>query len=105
MSNQTSYNETMNGAAKAAKDLKKNAEGKVMEYGSELNKLSEDAGKRVGEVAAQVKSVADDYMASGRQYVERGQEYVKTNPERSIAMALGIGAILGGLIIFALRKK
>ena len=105
MSNQTSYNDTMNGATKAAKDLKKNAEGKVMEYGSELNKLSEEAGKRVGEVAAQVKTVADEYLTTGKQYVERGQEYVKTNPERSIAMALGVGAVIGGLIAFALRKK
>jgi ElaB/YqjD/DUF883 family membrane-anchored ribosome-binding protein len=90
MNNQTSYNETMNGSTKAAKDL---------------NKLSEDAGKKVGEMAAEVKSVADDYVTSGREYVARGEEYVKTNPESSMVIALGVGAVIGGLIAFALRKK
>ncbi len=105
MNNQTNYNDTMNGATKAAKDIKKNAEGKAMEYGSEINKFSEEAGKRVGDVASQVKSVADEYMASGREYMERSQEYVKSNPERSLAMALGVGAVIGGLVVFAFRKK
>ena len=105
MSNQTSYNDALNGAPKAAKDFKKNVEGKAMEYGSELNKFSEDAGKKIGEVASQVKSVADEYMVSGREYVARGQDYVKTNPERSMAIALGLGAVIGGLIVFAFRKK
>ncbi len=105
MNNQTNYNDSMNGATKAAKDLKKNAEGKAMEYGSELNKFSEEAGKKIGDVASQVKSVADEYMTSGREYMERSQEYVKSNPERSIGIALGVGAVIGGLIVFALRKK
>jgi ElaB/YqjD/DUF883 family membrane-anchored ribosome-binding protein len=105
MNTSSTYNDTMNGTVKAAKDLKKNTDLKATEYGSELNKLSEEAGKRVGEVAAQVKDVAEEYMASGREYVERGQTYVKNNPERSIAIALGVGAVLGGLITFAMRKK
>lgn len=98
-------NETLNGSTKGTKDLKRNTEGKFMEYGADLNKLSEEAGKRVGEVAAQVKTAADEYMASGRKYIERGQEYVKTNPEKSLAMALGVGAVIGGLLVYAMRRK
>lgn len=46
MNNQSTYNESMNGASKAAKDLKKTAESKVNEYSNEFNKISEDAGKK-----------------------------------------------------------
>jgi ElaB/YqjD/DUF883 family membrane-anchored ribosome-binding protein len=105
MNNQSTHNDSLNGATKVAKDFKKDVEGKVTEYGNELNKFSEVAGKKVGEMAAQVKTVADEYLSTGKEYIERGENYVKTNPERSLAMAIGVGAVIGGIIAYALRKK
>ena len=91
-------NQSLNGTSKAH-DFKKGAESQTKEYATQFNKLSEDAGKKVGEVAEQVRAISEDYLETGREYWDEGKKYVKSNPEKSLAMAVGIGAVLGALLV------
>lgn len=100
-----SFNETLNGASSKASELKRGADGQTKEYVSQLSKISEDAGKKVGEMADQVRSMSEDYFKTGREYLRTGQKYVKSNPEKSIAMAVGIGAVIGGLAVAAFGRS
>lgn len=84
MSNLTSEMKTkMNGAAK--------------EFHSHVPSV-ENMGEQAGEVAAQAFAQAQDYYQAGRRYV-------KSNPEKSVALAAAGGLVLGSLLTFILRRR
>lgn len=100
-----SFNETLNGTSSKVNEFKRNAESQSRDYTSQLNKLSEDTGKKVGEMADQVRTMSEDYFRIGREYLRAGQRYVRINPEKSIAVALGIGVVIGGLVVTAFGRS
>jgi len=88
---QDTYNR-INGAAQDFKGrVQQNAEGA-------LDRLSHDAGERLGSMASQISDSASEYVESGR-------KFVKENPERGVAIAAAVGAVVGGLLALSLRRK
>ena len=63
-----------------------------------LDKISHDAGEKIGSLASQLSDSATDYVKNGR-------TYVKDNPEKGIALAAVVGAVVGSLFTMSLRRK
>ena len=93
MANPTS--DTYNKINGAAQDFK----GRVQQ-GAEgaLDRFSHEAGEKIGTMASRISD-------STSEYVETGRKFVKENPEKGIAVAAAIGAVLGSLLTLSLRKK
>lgn len=64
----------------------------------QLTRLSNQAGKKVGEYASDFASVANEKMQIGR-------EYVKENPAKGIAIAAATGIVIGSLMTMAFRRN
>lgn len=93
MANPTS--EPFNKISGAAQDFKNRAQ-----QGAErsMDRFSHEAGERIGAIASQLSDSASEY-------VEEGRKFVKENPEKGIAIAAGVGAVLGTLLTLAFRRK
>lgn len=63
-----------------------------------IDRFSHDAGERLGAMASQLSDSASEY-------VEEGRRFVKEHPEKGIAIAAGVGAVLGTLLTLALRRR
>ena len=87
----TNVIEKANGAANSFKGSMQSAEG-------QFEKLSHDAGKAIGAVAASIADTSSEYVATGR-------NYVKANPVQSMAMAAAAGLITGSLATLILRRR
>lgn len=87
-------NESMNKANSSAAEFKNKAAASE----ASLERLSHNAGERIGAMAT---NIAD----STRHYVEEGREYVKENPAKSIAIAAAAGAVVGSLVTLAMRRR
>jgi len=79
----------------AAQDFKNRAQQSAE---SAIDRFSSEAGERLGAIASQLSD-------STSQYVEEGRKFVKENPEKGIAIAAGVGAVVGTLLTLALRRK
>lgn len=66
--------------------------------GLQLEKLSRQAGEKVGSLASDVVGTTADYFKSS-------QNYVKSNPVQSLAIAAAVGAIVGGILTGLLHRK
>lgn len=66
--------------------------------GSSFEKMSHDAGEKIGMVASNFADSASNYMKTGR-------EYVKENPAKGVAMAVAAGAVAGGILAMILRRR
>ncbi len=65
---------------------------------SALDKISHDAGEKIG-------SMASRFTGSASEYTETGRKYVKENPLQSVAIAAAVGAAIGSLISLSMRRK
>jgi ElaB/YqjD/DUF883 family membrane-anchored ribosome-binding protein len=63
-----------------------------------LDRISHDAGEKIGAMASQISDSATEYVESGR-------KFVKENPEKGVAIAAAVGAVVGGLLALSLRRK
>ena len=86
-------NEVMNRADGANHEFKK-----VIGAENNLEKISHDAGKKVG-------AMASDFVASTSEYARTGRDYVKENPAKGIALAAAVGVVAGSLLTIALRRR
>lgn len=85
-------------ALNKTEDLTNKFKSGVKSVEGNLEKMSHDAGIKMGEVAS-------DVVDSAAVFVKTGQEYVKKNPARGIAFAAMAGAIIGGLATLSLRRR
>ena len=90
--------------ARSTQEILKKANGSARDLVSqlqsaeaELEKMSHDAGERLGEFASGIADRTQDALKTS-------QKYVKENPGKSVALAAAVGAMTGGLIV-ALRRK
>ena len=63
-----------------------------------LGRISHDTGEKLG---AMVSKFSD----SASEYVQTSRAYVKENPEKGIAIAAVVGAVIGSLFTLSLRRK
>lgn len=83
--------EVMNKANSKVKDFSKQSE-------STLDRFSHEAGERIGSLASQIKDSTSEYLETGR-------SYVKANPEKGIAVAAVVGALVGSLFTLSLSRR
>ncbi len=57
----------------------------------ELKTIVRDAGEKIGELATGFEDEASEY-------IESAKDYVKRKPLKSLTIALGVGAVTGGLL-------
>ena len=74
----------------------------TLEKGKEL--LADAQDKMTGAKDAATKEI-EDLKANAEEALEKAKEYVKENPEKSVAMAAGAGAVLTAIAGMFLRKK
>lgn len=63
-----------------------------------LEKLSHDAGKKMGAMTSDFTNKASDYVKTGR-------DYVKEHPTTGVAIAAAAGLVAGSLLTIALKRK
>ena len=91
MISQNSVEQKANGAARSMSDVAQNVS-------SRIEKLSHDAGQKVGALSSQLQDGAAEY-------VETSRDYIKQNPIQATAYAAVAGLALGSLLTMALRRK
>jgi ElaB/YqjD/DUF883 family membrane-anchored ribosome-binding protein len=69
-----------------------------MSFDNQIEKVSHDAGKKVGEFANDVSHLSADYVKSGK-------AYVKTHPITGVSIAAGAGVMIGSLMTMALSRR
>ncbi len=87
-------NETMNKANSVAHDVRSKGQGAERQ----LEKMSNQAGERIGEWASTIANSATEYVKVSR-------DYVHTNPMKSVAIAAGAGILVGSLFTMACRSR
>jgi ElaB/YqjD/DUF883 family membrane-anchored ribosome-binding protein len=87
--------ESYNRINSAAQDFKGRAQQAAE---GTLDRISHDAGERLGAMASQISDSASEYVDTGR-------KFVKENPEKGVAIAAAVGAVVGGLLALSLRRK
>ncbi|MGZ3690047.1 MAG: glycine zipper domain-containing protein [Pseudobdellovibrio sp.] len=78
----------------ATQDFKNKVQGAE----SALDRISHDAGEKIGSMASQ-------FSDSASEYVQTGRRYVKENPLQSLAIAAAVGAAVGGLVSISMRRR
>jgi ElaB/YqjD/DUF883 family membrane-anchored ribosome-binding protein len=73
-------------------------EGKMANLEKRLERMSHEAGEKLGEMVSEVKGSAVDS-------VEKSREYVQDHPGKSVAIAAAAGLVAGALLSYALRRK
>lgn len=63
-----------------------------------MENIAATTGERLGQMAA-------NFTGTTNEYVNTGRDYVKENPVKGVAIAAGLGAIVGGILMLALRPK
>lgn len=91
---QQSKNDILSKANGIAHDF----EAKIQNGEQKIEKMSVEAGEKVGVIAA-------DIAQSTSQYVQSGRQYVQENPIKGIAIAAAAGLVAGSLLTLALRNK
>ena len=89
-----SKNEILNKANGLAQDFK----NKMNSGEKSMEKLSLEAGEKVGAMASDFANTTADYMKTSREYVQK-------NPSTGVAIAAAAGLVVGSLLTIALRKK
>lgn len=65
---------------------------------SPLEKLSTEAGKKIGELAS-------GFSHSASEYIQTGKSFVRANPAKSIAIAASAGIVAGSVLTMILNRK
>jgi ElaB/YqjD/DUF883 family membrane-anchored ribosome-binding protein len=65
---------------------------------SALESVAHTAGRRLG-------AMASDFATGANNYARSGRDYVKANPVKGIALAAAAGALAGSLFSLTLRKR
>ena len=71
---------------------------KIRNSEEDLERLSQNAGEKVG-------AMASDFANATTGYIKTGRQFVQENPATSVAIAAATGLILGGLLTASLRRK
>lgn len=87
-------NETMNKTNGMAHDVRSKAQGAERQ----LERMSNQAGERIGEWASTIANSATEYAKVSR-------DYVQENPVKSVAIAAATGIVVGSLFTLAMRKN
>lgn len=66
--------------------------------GRSIDRMSRDAGAKVGEFAS-------DFADSASGYIENSRHYVQGNPGKSVAIAVASGVLTGALITLAMCRR
>jgi LPXTG-motif cell wall-anchored protein len=74
----------------------------TLEKGRELLADAED---KVAEVKDMATKEIEDLKANAEEALGKAKGYIKENPEKSVAMAAGAGALLAAIAGVFLRKK
>jgi ElaB/YqjD/DUF883 family membrane-anchored ribosome-binding protein len=90
---------------KMDKSTGSSAYSKVFHDGSDLEKMSQQAGEKIGTMASTVADSASGYLKQASQYMDNGRQYVRQNPARSLAIAVTAGVVAGGIASMILRRK
>jgi len=88
----TTMTETQNKANGATHALK----GALAD--GQFEKLSHEAGKQVGAMAADIATASSEFVTAGR-------DYVKENPVKGVAVAAAAGAVVGALATMVFKRK
>jgi ElaB/YqjD/DUF883 family membrane-anchored ribosome-binding protein len=83
--------------ANTAQDMKKVQSG-LYETADKIENVSENFGKRAGELVSQVSGSVSDYYDTSRRFVQQ-------NPTKGIAAAVATGVVIGSLLTLALKSK
>ncbi len=73
--------------------------------GQKMEEVSEMAKEKAGEIKDMAKEKAEMVKEKAEEVREDTQEYIKKNPEKSVGIAAGIGAIFGAIIAFFIGRK
>jgi ElaB/YqjD/DUF883 family membrane-anchored ribosome-binding protein len=91
-----------NAAARDAMDSATNLgnkfKGRFKRVEDRLDRISHDAGERVGERAAEV-------VDSFSEYAESGRKYMKKNPRQSMMIAAAVGLGIGWTMLRARKRR
>lgn len=74
------------------------AKSKVQMAEKDFEKMSHEAGSKIG-------AMASEFAHSASEYVETGRGYVKSNPGKSVAIAAAAGLVAGSLITLAMSRR
>jgi ElaB/YqjD/DUF883 family membrane-anchored ribosome-binding protein len=77
-----------------AQDIQKRAQSAE----KSLDKISRNAGEKIGAVASGITNSASEYIRTSSQYV-------RDNPVRGVAVAAAAGVIAGSLLTIAMRRR
>ncbi|HPI40289.1 MAG TPA: hypothetical protein PLJ21_05755 [Pseudobdellovibrionaceae bacterium] len=86
--------DTTNKANGSGLDIK----GKMANVESRLERISHDAGEKLGEMVSSVKDTATESVKASR-------EYVQGHPGKSVAIAAASGLVAGALLTYVFRRK
>ncbi len=73
-------------------------EGKMADLEKRLERMSREAGEKLGEMVSEVKGSTVDSAKKSR-------EYVQDHPGKSVAIAAAAGLVAGALLSYALHRK
>ena len=90
--------QTKNDMLSKANGIAQDFAAQVQNGEQKIEKMSAEAGEKVGVIVA-------DIGKSTTQYVQSSREYVQENPIKGIAIAAAAGLVAGSLLTLALRKK
>jgi len=89
---------TTNQGFEKANGIFKEVREKVQNTESVFQKLTHDAGQKLG-------SFASNIVESATENIKAGKEYVRDNPGKCLGMATAAGLVIGGLMTMAFRRK
>lgn len=90
----TTPNEYLNKANGAVADTKNKFQAGL----GQVEKMSHEAGEKIG-------SMASSFVGSTSEYLKSGEEYVKENPAKGVVIAAVTGVAVGSLLTMAFRRK
>ncbi len=89
-----SKNDVMNKANGLTQDFK----NKIQTTEKQFERMSQDAGEKVG-------AIASDISGRATRYVSASQDYVKENPLKGAAIAAATGLVLGSLLTMVFSRR
>ena len=94
-------NETLNRTNGIAHDMKNKMPG----ADAQLEKMSHDAGRKIGAMASSFADSASEYVKTGKEYVKTSKAYAKENPGKVIAAVAVASLVAGGLLTLAMQRR
>ncbi len=73
-------------------------QNKLNDLNLDVEQYSREAGKKIGNIAADLTGKSEDYLKSGKSFVQE-------NPVQSALIAAGVGLVVGSLLTIILKKN